>query len=485
MTVRRFRDTLAGLALLALAACAVAPGTGRTIFTGGLTPEKEAELGAQEHKKVLEEFGGAYDDPALTRYVSSVGALLARTSEMPNLDFTFTVLDSPIVNAFALPGGYVYVTRGLLALADSEAELAGVLAHEIGHVTARHTAERYGQSILAQTTAIGAELLLGEAAGDLAGTGGLLFVRSWSRDQEYEADLLGVRYLSRVRYQPQAMAGFLTRLQAHSRLEAETQGRPGAVDQFSLLQTHPRTADRIELAIREAGTKPVTDPLVARDIYLSKIDGLLYGDNPREGVIRDRRFLHPDLRLAFEVPDGFTLFNNPTKVVARGPRGAAIIFDRDRNPAGRSMTGYLVRDWARETPLWDVEALTVNGLAAATGRTQVRGREGPLDLRLIAIEGDPGWVYRFLFVTPPGLTSDLSEELRRTTYSFRRLSQSEAAAIKPRRLRLYTVRPGDTSSRISRRMSVEGDRLKHFLVLNGLSRSDPILPGQVVKIVTE
>ena len=137
MIIRRVRGAVAALALvlLALAACAVAPGTGRTIFTGGLTPEKEAELGAKEHTKVLQEFGGAYDDPGLARYISSVGKLLARTSEMPELEFTFTVLDSPIVNAFALPGGYVYVTRGLLALADDEAELAGVLAHEIGHVT--------------------------------------------------------------------------------------------------------------------------------------------------------------------------------------------------------------------------------------------------------------------------------------------------------------------------------------------------------------
>ena len=487
MTIRRVRGAVAALALvlLASAACAVAPGTGRTIFTGGLTPEKEAELGAEEHLKVLQEFGGAYDDPGLSRYVSSVGELLARTSEMPDLDFTFTVLDSPIVNAFALPGGYIYVTRGLLALADNEAELAGVLAHEIGHVTARHTAERYGQSVLAQTTAIGAELLLGEAAGDLAGTGGLLFVRSWSRDQEHEADLLGVRYLSRVGYQPQAMAGFLNRLQAHSRLEAEAQGRPGRADEFSLLQTHPRTADRIELAVREAGAKPVADPLVARDIYLGKIDGLLYGDNPREGVIRGQRFLHPDLRVAFEVPDGFSLFNSPTKVVAREPRGSAIIFDGARNPAGLSMTDYLIRDWARDTPLWDVEALTINGLAAATGRTQVRGRQGPLDLRLIAIQGEPGWVYRLRFVTTPRLTATLSEELKRTTYSFRRLSDSEAAAIKPHRLRLYSVRPGDTPSGIARRMTVEGDRLKRFLVLNGLSENSPILPGQIFKIVTE
>jgi predicted Zn-dependent protease len=487
MTVRTFRRIAAALVLLlpTLAACAVAPATGRSIFTGGLTPEKEAKLGFQENKKVLKEFGGPYDDPELARYVSSLGKLLARTSEMPDLEFTFTVLDSPIVNAFALPAGYVYITRGLLALADSEAELAGVLAHEIGHVTARHTAERYGQTMLAQGATLGAGLLLGGSASDLTGAGAMLFVRSWSRDQEHEADLLGVRYLSRVGYRPQAMASFLTRLQAQSRLDAEIAGSPGKADEFSLLQTHPRTADRIEVAIRAAGTKPVANPMVARETYLRKIDGLLYGDDPKQGVIKGRRFLHSDLRFAFEVPEGFRLINSPSKVAARGPEGAAIVFDMAPKAAGASMTDYLVRDWATDTTLRDVEAITINGLAAATGQTRISGKKGTRDFRLIAIRADADSVYRFLFVTPPELTASLGEALRRTTYSFRRLSPEEAAEIKPLRLRLHRVRSGDTPSSIARRMAFENHRLQRFLVLNGLNERSSIRPGQVLKIVTE
>ncbi len=170
------------LVLAGLGACAVAPGTGRTIFTGGMTPEEEAAIGFQENEKVLAQFGGAYEDPDLTRYVSSLGGLLARTSELPNLKFTFTVLDTPMVNAFALPGGYVYVTRGLLALANNEAQLAGVLAHEIGHVTARHAAERYGQATLAQGGAVIAGLLLGDLGAQAAGGGAMLALSSWSRE---------------------------------------------------------------------------------------------------------------------------------------------------------------------------------------------------------------------------------------------------------------------------------------------------------------
>jgi predicted Zn-dependent protease len=487
MTARKFPRIAAALVLLlpVLAACAVAPATGRNIFTGGLTPKQEAELGFKENKKVLKEFGGPYDDPELARYVSGLGKLLARTSEMPNLEFTFTVLDSPIVNAFALPGGYVYVTRGLLALADSEAELAGVLAHEIGHVTARHTAERYGQTLLAQGATLGAGLLLGGAAGDITGVGAMLFVRSWSRDQEHEADLLGVRYLSRVGYQPQAMASFLTRLQAQSRLDAEIEGRPGKADEFNLLQTHPRTADRIEVAIRAAGTKPVANPLVARETYLRKIDGLLYGDDPKQGIIKGRQFLHPDLRFTFEVPEDFRLINSPSKVAARGPEGATIVFDMAPKDAGDSMSDYLVRDWAKDTTLRDVEAITVNGLAAATGQTQLRGRQGTRDIRLVAIRNDAETVYRFFFATPPELTGGLSEGLKRTTYSFRRLSAAEAAQVKPLRLSLHRVRSGETPSSISGLMAFEDYRLQRFLVLNGLNERSPIRPGQVLKVVTE
>jgi predicted Zn-dependent protease len=217
------------VAALALAGCAQSPATGRNIFTGGLSPEDEVKLGREQHPEIVREFGGEYDDPQLRAYVESLGRLLAQTSELPNLDWHFTVLDTPVVNAFALPGGYVYVTRGLLALADNEAELAGVLAHEIGHVTARHSAERYGQSVLGSAAALGGSaaalgvgVLLGsQAAAEATSGAAQLAVLSYSRDQEFEADTLGVRYLARTGHDPEAMATFLRRLLGHSRYEAE------------------------------------------------------------------------------------------------------------------------------------------------------------------------------------------------------------------------------------------------------------------------
>jgi predicted Zn-dependent protease len=478
---------LLGLAALPLlAACETAPGTGRTIFTGGMSAEDESRLGYQEHQKILPQFGGAYADPALTGYVASIGNLLARTSETPGTKFTFTVLDTPIVNAFALPGGYVYVTRGLLALADNEAEVAGVLAHEIGHVTARHSAERYGQAMAANVLGLGLGLLLGSGpATDLYGAVAGVALRSYSREQEYESDLLGVRYMARAGFDPGAMAGFLGRLQAHSQFESELRGESGKADQFDILQTHPRTADRIARAIRQAGARTVANPIIARDLYLDKIDGLLYGDNPKQGFVRGRRFLHPELRFAFEVPQGFRLFNGAKRVTAIGPEDATIKFEKAKQAARGAMTAYLTQVWAKGVALNEVEDLTINGMAAATGHARGSGQGGAIDLRLVAIRYDRQTIYHMIFVTPVRLAGTLSRGLRETTYSFRKLSADEAARLKPLRLRIHRSGTRETAARIAARMPFEDHRLRRFLVLNGLARDQSFPSGYRLKTVTE
>ncbi len=487
--MHRFARLLAAAALgasLALQGCAQSPATGRSIFTGGLTPEDEVKLGRQQHPQIVNEFGGVYDDPELQAYVSSLGRLLAQTSELPQLDWHFTVLDSPIVNAFALPGGYVYVTRGLLALADNEAELAGVLAHEIGHVTARHSAERYGQSMLGSAAALGVGVLLGSQAAAEATSGvAQLAVLSYSRDQEFEADTLGVRYLRRSGHDQDGMASFLERLLAHSRHEAKLAGRPEAADAFNIMQTHPRTADRVKRAIQAADGQQVGNPIVDRDLYLSKIDGMIYGDGPKQGYVRGERFSHPELGFTFKVPQGFRLENTPTRVIASHPDGALILFDGVRVPNSRPMATYLSKDWARNAPIRDLQAIEVKGAPAATAWTRVDSNRGPVDLRLVAIRLQGPSVYRFMFATPPAQTDDLSEPLRQTTYSFRRLTEEEIGRLRPYRIEIYQVRSGDTVERIAGRMAVEEDALGQFLVLNGLAGNRDLKAGQKVKIVTE
>ncbi|GAB4229953.1 MAG: M48 family metalloprotease [Kiloniellaceae bacterium] len=483
LLLTKLRGLLAAALLpVLLAACATAPGTGRTIFTGGLSEEGEADLGRQEHPKVLAQFGGAYDDPELNRYVSSIGNFLAQTSERPDLTYTFTILDTPVVNAFALPGGYVYITRGLLALAENEAEVAGVLGHEIGHITARHTAERYGQTMAANIAGVGLGVLLGGEAAQAGSALGGLLLRSYSREQEFESDMLGGRYLARAGYDTRAMAGFLSQLQAHARLEAALAGQPEQADAFNIMQTHPRTTDRIERALEQAGATPVADPLVGRNIYFDKIDGMIYGDKADEGYIRGRTFAHPKLKFAFEVPEGFRLYNQSDAVLARDGEGkAAIQFDRGPKGYSGSMSDYLTRVWGAKVRLSGVEAISVNGLPAATATLSGNGK----DYRLLAVRYDADTIYRFIFLSASDATAALNRPFRETTYSFRKLSDAEAAALKPRRIDIYEVQPGDTPSKIAARMPFGSENLQRFLVLNALTESSTLRPGEKVKIVIE
>ncbi|MGB0632024.1 MAG: M48 family metalloprotease [Alphaproteobacteria bacterium] len=481
----KFLSSLAVAALLAgqLAGCAKNPATGGTSFTGGFSEADEVRIGRETHPKIIAEFGGEYGTAELKRYVDSIGQLLAKTSERPNLKWTFTLLNSNIVNAFATPGGYVYITRGLLALADNEAQLAGVLAHEIGHITALHHARRQGQSLLANVGVIAAAVLGGRAGAELGQLGAVSLLQSYSRDNEYESDELGVRYLSRAGYDPGAMAGFLSKLRASSRLDAKRRGQsPETVDQFNYLATHPAPVARVQRATGLAQKANVRNPITAQDIYLSKLDGILYGDDPDQGFVRGREFLHPKLRFAFRVPEGFSVFNTPRAVHGFGPSNTRFIFDGAKPHSG-SMVNYIGRVWGAKMRLRDLERITVNGLEAATATTQARTRGGAVDLRLVAYRVDKS-IYRFIFVTPPGRTAAMSEDLRRVTYSFRTIGDREARNLNPLILRVKTVRRGETVSGLARRMPFPDYKEERFRVLNGLDENDGLRAGQKIKTVT-
>ncbi len=478
---------LAAALTLSSAGCSVNPATGRQSFTAFMSPAEEIRIGRELHPKVLEEFGGTYHDAAVNAYVNHVGQTLAGHSELAHLNFTFTVLNSDVVNAFAVPGGYVYVTRALVALAGNEAELAGVLAHEIGHVTARHTAERYSQAMLAGLLAgIGGAAVGHAGLANVLESGAAVYLQGFSRDQEYESDLLGVRYLMRAGYENRAMASFLGKLQAHSRLEARLSGRPEAADAFNIMSTHPRTADRVERAMQAALARgrPAARPRLGAETFLNQIDGMFVGGDPRNGIIKGRRFIHPRLRFRFEVPEGFRLINGQDKVGAIGPKGARIIFDLAR-PRGRVRAAdYMVRTWAPRARLQSVERITVNGLDAATGTTRVQTKKRAYDVRLVAIAATSGTVYRFLLATPPALTKRLSVGLRRTTFSFRLLTPRQAKRARPFRLRVITAKAGDTVETLAARLPYERHRVERFRVLNGLQPGEEIRGQRWVKIVT-
>ncbi len=479
-----------GLCFLVLAGCSVNPATGQQDFAPFMSPAEELRVGAQEHPKILKEFGGAYDDPDLAAYVDSVGQFLTYTAELPNLRFTFTILDSPVVNAFALPGGYIYVTRGLLALANNEAELAAVLAHEIGHVTGRHSAQRYSQAVSAQIglTALGA-FGLGSTVGQFLSHGTGLYLRSYSRDQEYEADQLGVRYLNRAGFSPYAMASFLDHMGAYDSLERKLSGNKAAIPSF--LSTHPQTADRVHGAIETARGSQVVDPITAQGIYLDKIDGLVYGDAPDEGVIEGRRFLNPVLGFGLTVPPGFEPKKIPNGMIAVGPDQAEIFFDTLEHSSPTHAITYLNHAFGSKG-LQRVEALSVNDFSAATGQVQVKGDGSIRTIQVVALEVNPYLTARLAFSAPAGQFPKWSKDFRRTTYQFRRLTTADADSIKIRRIVVVTVQPGEDVNSLAQRMVVEKVQKPHsmaeiqkarFLVLNGFREGHILRPGDRVKVV--
>jgi predicted Zn-dependent protease len=482
MTVIRTLALVALLFLPALAGCAVNPATGERSFTTFMGPEGESRVGREQHPQIVRAFGGVYPDRRVQDYVTRVGRALARVTETPGLEFTFTVLDSPSVNAFALPGGYVYVTRGLLALASDEAELAGVLAHEIGHVTARHSAQRYSQQVVAGLGAAVVGAITG--SDDIADTfsfGAATVLQSYSRDQEFEADTLGIRYLDRAGYALDAMAGLLTKLDRHSRFEVELAGQPaGQIDARNIMATHPRTFDRVERAAAAAG---FGQGRRERETYLQVIDGIVYGDDPDHGFVRGQSFIHPGLGIRFDVPAGFQLVNGARQVVAQNPNGAAIAFDSvHAEPV--MMTDYIRNIWGRSLSVGDVEKLDIAGFEAAAGSVRIQARRGPLDLRLVALRRETA-VYRFLFLTPPPLTVPLSAELQRVAGSLRRLTPAEAAAVKPQRIRLHAVRPGETRAGLVDYMARDRSPERRFDIMNGLADGTTPPVGSLVKVVAE
>jgi predicted Zn-dependent protease len=504
MTRTKATPTWRDLALLAVALGALAgsgcatgssPATGRT-FSTPISEQQESQLGREEHPKILEEFGGEYKEkPELTAYVSSVGQFIAATSERKDVKYTFTVLNTPDVNAFAVPGGYIYTTRGLLALANNEAELASVLGHETGHITARHTAERMGQAQQTQLGVLGATLLgavLGgetgaNLAGGLASQYGQVRLAGYSQEQEFEADSLGVRYMKRATYDPQASASFLSALRAQTQLEAKLAGKdPNVVDDTNMLASHPRTVDRVQRAIQEAGGTE-SGAMLERDIYLSKIDGLVFGDDPSQGVVAGGKFVHPPLRFAFEVPSGYKLVNLPDVVAIKGPQGTlGNLTLANPQPSGSLTTAMQNYDPKGRIVFDNIENFTINGMEAATAVTRVNTKSGSANYRAVLIRHPSGKVYEFAFLSLADLGARHDGDFQKIATSFRQINASEAAQYnKPKRIRIVTVQAGDTVQSLSNRMAVADEKEGWFRVLNGLTNRQQVQAGQKVKIVVQ
>ncbi len=451
-----------------------------------MSPEQENQVGAEEHEKILAQFG-LYENQAVQSYVSAVGAKVVSDTERPDVEYKFFVLDSPVVNAFALPGGYIYITRGLLALANSEAELASVLGHEAGHITGRHSAERYSRGVV---TSLGTSILsvaIGQTGVSQAlGLGSDLYLKSYSRSQENEADTLGIRYMARAGYDPRASTSFLTSLQRYSALENRLQGKEDSG--ASYFSTHPATDERVNKT--RAETVAAAGGTVNREGYLQKIDGIVYGDSARQGFVRESDsgsdFYHPGLGFAFHVPRGYQIANGASEVVAVSKDGPIIIFDMAGNPNNMDAYTYLTQGWMNgEAKLTDPERITVNGMnaAAAAFNGQVNGK--PATIRVVAIAYAPDRFARFQIAIPPGTDAGEMDGLKRATYSFRLLSASEKQQVRPYRIDIVPAGVNDTMAGLARQMPFNDYKEERFAILNGLLPGAPLQAGERYKMVVK
>lgn len=469
-------------ALLSAGSCSVNPATGQKEFTAFLPASQEASVGASEHENVQKTYGNFIQGP-IADYVNRIGQKVAANTERTDVQYKFFVIDSPIVNAFAVPGGYIYISRGLLALANSEAELAGVIAHEIGHITGRHAASRMSQGVL---VGLGAAILSAatgsSALGQAANVGSDLYIKSYSRGQENQADELGVRYLSRAGYNPDAMAGFLRSLDAQTKLEQRIAGQSEGAG-MNYFSTHPVTADRVShaasLAVNYQGGQNVEN----RDVYLSMINGLTYGDSEEQGFERGGNFYHPRMGFTFAVPNGFTILNNPSELIATNAQGAIIILDSGRDDQGRDPMSYLSQVWMKDKPPSDAESVTINGMRAATAAFAGTANGKSVIIRVVAIEWKPGQFFRFQMAIPQNASTDVVEGLKRATYSFRAMSESERASIRPLKIRTLKASAGDSVASLSSRMSYSSYKEERFRVLNAVGGN--VTAGQMYKVVTE
>jgi predicted Zn-dependent protease len=467
--------------LLTAAALAFTPAAAQRLRY--LDPSDVAEA-QRDNAELVQELGGAETGPRAA-YVAAVGHRVGAYSGIanPGQSLHFLTLNSAVENAFSVPGGYVYVTRQLMALMDDESELAFALGHEVGHIAANHAhireqyAERSTLGVFGQI--IGA--IFGPGAAGILQARSVLDLLSFSREQEYEADTLGLRYMIQAGYDPAGAAEVLAALSRNSALQARVEGRTNRrLPEWA--STHPLSENRMQRALAEArATGRLGTGVRNRDTFLGELEGIYVDDDPAQGVIEGATFTHPDLRIQFTVPTGYLMSNGTDAVTVSGSAGKAQFRQGPPNLDQAISFAYrlLTRDQfqiAYPRP----QRLTINGMPAAITTARVNTDSGLVDASVAAYQWDPQRVYYFVMLTPGGYgVSPFVSMIR----SLRRITPAEAAAIRPRIIHVETVRPGDTLQSLASRMAYRDFKLERFLSLNGLAANAALRPGQKVKLI--
>jgi len=439
-----------------------------------ISESQEIAMGREYDQDVAASIG-LYADSGLQRYIQQFGARLAATSERPNLPWSFHVVDDPVVNAFALPGGFIYVTRGILAHLNSEAELAGVVGHEIGHVTARHSVSQMSKQQLAQ---IG--LAVGTIAspeferfGALASAGlGVLFLK-YSRDAERQADDLGLRYMRRVNYDPREMPHVFEMLTRVSQAEGG-----GRVPEW--LATHPDPENRRGRIEQEIAALPQTFSGVAvnRDAYLQRLDGLVFGNNPREGYFKDNQFFHPDLRFRVTFPEGWTTSNGKQAVVAVSSQKDALVevsLAKEQTADAAARAFLAQRGFASGYPV----RTSVGGLPAVSAAFAAATESGTLRGTALFVEHG-GAVYRLVGYAADARWPAVQAAAERALQSFARLTDPAALVVQPQRVDIVRLDRRTTIEEMARQRPSPAS-VAALALVNQVDPQTPLEPGRLVK----
>jgi predicted Zn-dependent protease len=434
-----------------------------------------------EHKRMVSLFGGEYHDTRAERYLNEILVKLANAGDHPAEPYKVTILNSPVINAFALPPNNLYVTRGLLALANDASEVAAVMAHEIAHITARHAMQRAEQEKRAAVISQAASVIQSRQKGEEVEASAKQSFASFSRQQELEADEIGIKDMARAGFDPYGATRFLVALGRSSAFRASLVGQSSA-EKPDLLATHPSTPERVAQATivaRQIGAPGIGN--ADRAGYLAAIDGLLFGDDPSEGSIRGRRFIHPRLGFAFIAPEGFVLENSAQAVLGVKAGGnEALRLDSVHLTQSTTLESYIASGWVDGLIQSSVTATEINTMKAATATA----RAGEWNFLLAVIRFDASEVYRLIFAVR-SLNDDAESRFQALINSFRRIAPEEATAVHTLHLTMVVAKDGDSLETLASHMIVPDRPLDYFLLLNGLDRGAALRTGETYKIVTE
>lgn len=476
------------LAVCQLTACATNPVTGAQDIVF-MSEQQEISLGRETNKEVLAQYG-VYDDPELQVYVQQVGERLAHNSHRNNLIYRFTVLDSKEVNAFALPGGYVYITRGLLAYMKSEAELAAVLGHEIGHVTARHSVRQYSATQLANIGAtLGSIFIPGmnnAAANQLVQVFGTALLRGYGRDHELEADRLGAEYLAVTGYDPQAMLdviGVLKDQEIFETQQAKAEGREPRI-YHGVFSTHPDNDTRLQEVVGLANVmKTRADPYTGETAFMDQIDGVIFGDSPREGITRGNNFYHEDLGFSFNFPEGWIVANQPDRLIINAPGGAAILQLTAEDLNKRISPRQFMIERLGLSNLGNDSAVTIHGLEAHTGTSTIDTSFGQRLARFTVIYFNNKAYILAGITKDPKAIGRYDGAFLASMKSFHALTPNERELAQPYRLK--TVLAGDTTdfATLASHSPLKQYAEEQLRLLNGSYPKGEPVPGTLIKVI--